>query len=629
MQSRNRALDPIVSDHAQNGPAGPDTPPGRFPRRNEMEGKNILIIEDNTLNMKLVRSILNLNHFLVMEASNAEDGIRLAREKNPDAILMDIQLPGMDGLSATKLISNDPDLKHIPVIALTSYAMRGDKKEAMKVGCKGYITKPINQKLFMAELNRILKKPDAEPAPSQSGGHLPRVLIVDDEPQNLKLFRAYLMQENFEVTTADNGIQCLKMVSSTWPDLILLDVMMPELSGFEVTWKLKNDPKTNHIPIVLLTALDSSEARNKGLEAGADEFLTKPVNRAELLARVNSMLRLKKYQDQLTTRTRSEEHFVQVLVPESARIEEKNSPRVLIVEDNDSDFKLMTNYLIDQPYELLRAENGEAAVNMALKHKVDLILLDVMLPGMNGFEVCRKIKENSDTRHIQIVIISCLDDLDSRIMGVETGADEYLIKPINIREIQARVKALLRKKSYMDQICSHYEVALNSAITDGLTGLYNQTYFTRYLDLEMKRCIRQKYPLALLMIDIDNFKIYNDELGHLVGDVLLREVAQIIRANVREIDLVARYGGDEFAVVLPYSERAAAIMVAERICASLNEHEFSATSINNLRKVSASIGVAVCPEDACSVPGLIEKSDGLMFSSKKDKKKSAQIPGHA
>jgi len=150
-----------------------------------------------------------------------------------------------------------------------------------------------------------------------------------------------------------------------------------------------------------------------------------------------------------------------------------------------------------------------------------------------------------------VLLITCLDDLEGKIKGMELGADDYLVKPIDGRELGARIKALLAKKSYLDQLHAHYEHAVSSAISDGLTGLYNQTYLKQFLALELKRSSRQRYPTSLLMLDLDNFKQLNDRFGHPTGDAVLRQIAGLIRTSIREVDLAARYGGEEFAVVLP------------------------------------------------------------------------------
>jgi two-component system, cell cycle response regulator len=582
-----------------------------------MSSKTIMVVEDNVLNMKLVRSILKLNHYNILEAQDAETALQMVREKMPDLILMDIQLPGMSGLDATRIIVGDDKIKHIPIIGLTSYAMDGDKQKALDAGCRGYITKPLSHQDFIAQIKKYLAQECPEEPEREDRQNIPRILIVDDNELNVKMLKAKLPKKQFEIHTAFGGKECLEIVPKILPDLILLDIMMPEINGYEVTWKLKNDPKTNHIPIILVTALDSQEDKAKGLEAGADEFLTKPVNQTELIARVNSMIRLKKYHEQLMLRTQSEEQFVDTDRHRKSADTPLIPSRVLLVEDNRSDLRLIMGHLRDQPYEIFVAETGEKALSMALKEKIDVIILDVVLPGKDGYEVCRRIKSHESTRDIQVVMLTCLTDLESKIMGVEQGADDFLIKPVNGKEIRSRIKALLRKKAYLDQIRHHYEKALNSAITDGLTGLYNQAYFSKFLDLETKRALRQKYHTALMMLDLDDFKIYNDKLGHLVGDMLIREVAQVIRSNAREIDLVARYGGEEFAVILPYTTREEATGVGTRILEVIHSHHFTNQDVHNVKPVSASAGIAIFPTDADSPQMLIKNADEMLYEAKR------------
>lgn len=601
-----------------------------------MDGKFILVIEDNELNMKLVRAILNLNQFKMIEANTAEKGIEAAKKFKPGVILMDIQLPGMDGLTATRILKSDPELSSIPIIALTSYAMDSDKQKALDAGCAGYITKPISSRVFISQLEEIITGSKARvpehvsadagmpPEFAQEGGrssNRPRILVVDDDPINIKMLMAKLSGEKYELFSAFGGAECLRMVDEIVPDLILLDIMMPEVNGYEVTSRIKGNPLTSHIPIILVTALDSPEDRNRGFSSGADEFLTKPINKSELVKRVHSMIQLKKYHEQLSLRTQAEEKFLRAKRKSMDVVAlGKSLPRVLTVEDNRTDLQLIQNYLQGQPYEMLIADSGEAAIEMASQEKIDVMLLDVVLPGMDGFEVCRRLKEEDRTRNIQIVLITGLSDLESKIMGVEQGADDFLVKPINQREIQARILALLRKKSYLDQICSHYEIALSSAIMDDLTGLYNRAYFINSLELEIKRARRQKYTIALTMMDIDDFKLYNDKLGHLEGDMLLREIAQVLRLSVREVDMAVRYGGEEFAVIMPYTDRDDALTAAERVLDMIRKHPYSNNMLPQVKPVSMSAGIAVFPDDAESVNELICRADEMLYRAKRSGK---------
>ncbi len=445
----------------------------------------------------------------------------------------------------------------------------------------------------------------------------PRVLIVDDEPRNVKLLAAMLSRRKFHILTAYNGQEALDVTKKHMPDLILLDIMMPILNGYEVIEKLKSDVLTQHIPIILITALDSPESKHKGLAIGAEEFLNKPVNTAELLARINSMLRLKQYKEQLTIRKKSQESFSTKKAPAQIPIASQNLHTILLVEDNPSDVKLIKAHLTGQNYRLLVADRGESAIKLAQSEKIDLLILDVMLPDTDGFQVCRQLKEMNVTRNIPIIFSTSLRDLDSRIKGIDAEGDDFLVKPINGKELNAKITHFLRKKKHLDELRSHCENTINSALNDALTGLYNHLHFKRSLELEVKRSCRQSHDLALLMIDLDNFKKYNDNLGHPAGDMILREVGRVIRENVRDIDLAARYGGEEFAVILPYTQTADALAIAERIRIAVSCLTLPLKSPPKLGHITVSIGIATYPANASSSDELITKADEMLYQAKR------------
>jgi two-component system, cell cycle response regulator len=592
--------------------------------------KKILVVEDNALNMKLVRSLLNLGKYEVLEADDGEKGLLMMRKHRPSMVLMDIQLPGMNGLEVTNLMQQDPILKMIPVVALTSHAMEGDEQRAMKVGCVGYVTKPIDTRSFLKTIEQYLPADNHIPIQHQQpppistaeakidSNYLPKVLIVDDEPLNTKLLAAQIPSDLYSVICAYSGREALEIAEKVRPELILLDVMMPNMDGYEVTQKLKAMPSTSHIPIIIITALQESEDKAKAIEVGAEEFLSKPVNKVELLARINSMILLKRYREQLALRMKSEE---QVIGCDTQKIPIKNKEicpaTILLVEDNDKDITLIKAQLSDLPYEILISRNGEDAIVMVKEKKVDLVLLDILLPGINGFEVCSTIKGIDQVSPPQIVIITSLNDLNSQIKGAELGADDYLVKPINGRVFRARINSLVRKKKYFDKLLSHYEIVVNSAILDGLTGLYNHVFFKQSLEMEVKRSVRQHHPSTLIMLDLDNFKSYNDTYGHPAGDAVLVEFSKLLKTCVRETDLVSRYGGEEFCIVLPYTDKQDSLLVAEKILESVRKHRFAEKIIPITKNLTVSAGIASCPSDSSTATELINIADAMLYEAKK------------
>ena len=588
--------------------------------------KTVLIIEDNILNLKLVKTLLIFGQYKVLEADSAEKGLAIIRKDLPNMVLMDIQLPGMDGLEATRIIKNDPTLKHIPIVAITACAMDGDEEMIRGAGCDDYISKPIEALNFVQRISDILKTqsinknlPDEVKPQNIRTKNLisykKKILIVDDEPRNIKLLQAQLFKNKYEVLEAYSGKTALEMVYSQSIDLILLDVMMPEINGYEVTSRLKNNPDTSDIPIILVTALDQTEHKIQGLNSGADEFLSKPVDRTELNTRVQSLLRLKTYQEQLTTRTRCEDEFIDSCIDEQTPLDLR--PVILHVEDNTIEIELVTQYLKNIDCHLLSAGNGEEALEIIQRQKIDLLLLDIILPGMDGFEIFNRIKTMEHAKDIQVIIISSVDNMEARLRGLKLGADDYLIKPIQADILKARIATLLEKKAYLDGLTSRFESALEAAVSDKLTNLYNHTYFKRFLTTEIKRAVRQKYSMGLIMADIDNFKQYNDTRGHLAGDMILRETAGLVRANIREVDLAARYGGEEFAVVLPYADNEQVLNVAERIRKSVAKHSFIMDNSSRVDHITMSLGIAFCPQEADSLNALIQRADARLYHAKK------------
>jgi two-component system cell cycle response regulator len=587
--------------------------------------QTVLVIEDNTLNMKLVLTLLNIGNYRTLEAPDAATGLQLAKDHKPDLILMDIGLPDMDGLEATRRLRGNPETADIPIVAVSGFAMPEDIKKAFDAGCNGYITKPIPTRTFIDTISEYIPK-ESSKKPRRPVGKKPRVLIVDDDPLNVKLLDT-LLSTDYQTEKAYDGAEAMAKIRENLPDLILLDIMMPEIDGYEVTRRLKNNADTRHIPIIMITALGEAEDKARGVEAGADEFLNKPVNPQELKARAASLIKLKAYQEQLSARIQSEEDLLARARMEKGDAVDKGLPTILLAEDNPKDLTLVKEYLNGQPYRLRTAGSGEEALSRCGQEKIDLVVLDLLLPDLDGFNVCQKLKESAATQHIQIVMVSAQTDLETKLTSIELGADEFLIKPINREELTVRIRALMKKKQYYDQLATRFETTLNAAITDKLTGLYNHSYFKHFMENEIKRCERQNQSMALIMIDIDDFKQYNDTYGHPAGDVLLKLFGKMLKVSIREVDLAARYGGEEFAIVLPYTGREKAQKAAERILAEIRNCSFSERPDAQSERKTASLGVACYPGDGETALELIQHADEALYRAKREGKNRACFYG--
>jgi len=265
----------------------------------------ILIVEDAPEMRKLVRIILEPAGYTAVEAGDGQAGIEMARQERPDLILMDLSLPVMNGWDATRAIKSDADLRHTPVVALTAHAMQGDRERALGAGCDAYLTKPIDDELLLRTITDLLSQPATQPAQSPSLVRRPgpqpigweatgkeTILAVDDNPQLLSLLTAKLQGAGYHVQPAASGEEALAIIEQQPPDLVILDVMLPDHSGYQVTEAIKRDPLLPFIPVILLTA--GTIDREQGLEVGADDFLAKPVDSVELLVRVRSLMRFKR-----------------------------------------------------------------------------------------------------------------------------------------------------------------------------------------------------------------------------------------------------------------------------------------------------------------------------------------------
>src|SRR5436190_3834851 len=399
-----------------------------------------------------------------------------------------------------------------------------------------------------------------------------RVLVVDDILSNVKLLEAKLTAEYFEVMTAFNGLECLSKMEQAIPDIVLLDVMMPGMDGFEVCRRIKSNPRTAHVPVVMVTALDQPSDRVAGLDAGADDFLTKPVDDAALFARVRSLVRLKMMTDELRMRE-STGQGMGLIDPAETLTENSQSGRILVIEDRAESIAWF-NSALTPTHSVSSADTFEEALVRVKGGDFDLIVVSLGMRSFDGLRLCSQLRSLPEGRHVPILVVVSDGDRRKLTQALEMGVNDYLTRPVDKNELVARVRTQLRKKRYADRLRHNVQLSLEMAITDQLTGLHNRRYMSRHLDTLVQGAGRSARPLAFLIMDIDYFKTVNDAHGHDIGDEVLREFARRISANIRGIDLACRYGGEEFVVVMPDTDLSFAYTVAERLRKSVDATMF-------------------------------------------------------
>jgi two-component system cell cycle response regulator len=444
-----------------------------------------------------------------------------------------------------------------------------------------------------------------------------RVLVVDDVPANVKLLEARLSAEYFDVVTAMCGHEALAICEKAECDIVLLDVMMPDMDGFEVCRRIKANRSTHHIPVVMVTALDSPSDRVKGLEAGADDFLTKPVSDVALIARVRSLSRLKMMTDELRMRALTSRE-IGIRDPEKEAMADAGlAGRVLIVDDRSSSAERMALLLGRE--QIVEIElNPEEALFHTTEGNFDLVVVSLALQKHDGLRLCSQLRSLERTRNVPILAICDSEDSARMIRGLEIGVNDYLMRPIDKNELHARVRTQIRKKRYAERLRDNVQQSIEMAITDGLTGLYNRRYMESHLGSLVEQAASRGKPLTALVLDIDYFKSVNDTHGHDAGDDVLREFATRIKKSIRGIDLACRLGGEEFVIIMPETDMAVATIVAERLRRRVASEPFAIAHGSKTIEVTISIGLATLDTADDNAATILKRADQALYRAKRD-----------
>lgn len=444
-----------------------------------------------------------------------------------------------------------------------------------------------------------------------------RILVVDDILPNVKLLEAKLKAEYYDVLTATSGAEALEIAEKEKPDVILLDVMMPGMDGFEVCQRLKGNPETVHIPVVMVTALTDATDRVRGLEAGADDFLSKPVNDVALMSRVRSLVRLKMIVDEWQIRENTASHLGAMDKEKTMMAESVENAHVLILEDNSMENNKMSETLKKDNTKVVAVTLGEQAMEEARYKDFDLIVVSLNMTNEDGLRMCSFFRSNERSRSVPILMVGEEQDMERIARGLEIGAHDYILRPLDRNEFLARIRTQIRRKRYQDRLRTNYELSLSMALTDELTGLYNRRYLMVHLEKILAKHAIDKKPVTLLMMDIDFFKKVNDTHGHDVGDDVLKVFSERVNQGLRSFDMVARMGGEEFVAILPDAPLEIGMQVAERLRGMIGNKPIPSSGVEGGElSISVSIGGFVITEPGFDTNRALKEADEALYAAK-------------
>ncbi len=426
------------------------------------------------------------------------------------------------------------------------------------------------------------------------------IIIVISNNVERQYMKNILQGEGYQTIIADNLRHAREIsMSNASPHIVIIDYLVEDPEAYLV--------RPPNVAFIILLEREEKQMVN-ALPYEPDDFLYRPLTKTEILYRIKRLQNLFFFY---------QEKEVEFITPNKKNLEEETAT-ILVVEDNKIERHKMHDFLLSMEYKVLSAADGQEAYHYIQEYTPDLILLDLVLPEIDGIKLLQKIRKRKELLQVPVIIISGLSDTESKLKVLEIGADDFIQKPVNFDELKARMKSVLRKKYHFEKITQDYQMAVERAITDSLTGLYNHGYFYEFIHREINRCRRYQYPLTLIIGDIDHFKNYNDTHGHPKGDAVLKTVGQIIKQNTRIVDMAARYGGEEFGIVLTETDLKGGLIVAEKLRYLIESHPFPGQEAQPGRNLTISMGVSSIPagEQNTTYSELIDKSDRALYTAK-------------
>lgn len=456
-----------------------------------------------------------------------------------------------------------------------------------------------------------------------------KILIVDDVATNRIVLKVKLSGARYETIQASSGTEALQLIAQGRPDLILLDVQLPDCSGIEICRTLKAGPATRGIPIVIITALADPQTRLDALRAGADDVLVKPFDELLLLARLRSLLRAKETDEELSLR----ESTCRELGFAEAQASFGAPARIgLVAPDRETGLlwkTMLARFMSLDTFVVLNRDEALIEASSANGPDAFIIAADLSRPG-EGLRLMSELRSRPSSRHAVICIVSGEHARETAAVALDLGASdllpEVLTDPATAEEATLRLKAQLMRKRTLDQQRENVTDGLRLAVTDPLTGLYNRRYAMPHLARIAERSRITERQFAVMVLDLDRFKSVNDTYGHAAGDAVLVEVARRLNFNLRQVDLIARIGGEEFLIAMPETTLDAARVVAERLCRVMEETPVPLPDGSGAVQVTVSIGLALGGgAEHDPVDALISLADRALLGSKADGRNQVKV----
>ncbi len=480
---------------------------------------------------------------------------------------------------------------------------------------------------------------------------LPRILIVDDEPNFQKLVKTQLTKKHFDVINCQDPEEAVHLIEEKMPNLVLMDLMMPKLDGFTLIKQIRQMVLKFYLPVIVVTARQASKDIIEALDAGADDYIMKPFKFEELHARINNMLRIKNLQDSIQTKS-DELNEANLQINHLNKIlSETNKELKKRVYDLHNIFEISFKVMGQTEVDILVNTALLNALGIFTAKSVMLLLNDPDHPDIfrvkesRGFfgtkvEDFTILRDDKIVKYLEFIkkpiqikdVISefetikpTLEDMDIKAMaplfqeeevkgilclGPNVSGHEYSLDVLEMMGILTNMLSVALHNA------NNFEQIKALSYTDEMTGLHNYRFFSMRLKEEIARARRNNASLALLILDVDFFKNYNDTLGHPAGDEILRRLSIILKSTVRDNDIVARYGGEEFAIILPSTDQKGASILAERIRKKIEKYEFPNQEIQPNGTLTISIGIALFPNNAITLEDIIVAADRALYFAK-------------